>query len=107
MLITHRGLSARPAADLELLAAGDPLRIDLLPRTDALESLWSGSARSRRRNCDGPGRCMPKRFAQRFCELLAPSRRCASNRHENCVRSRTSCTLAHHTQRHEGYRTGE
>ena len=78
MLLTHRGLSG-PAL-LQVSSYWQParepsLQLDLLPGTDALEWLQERqreqpAAELRTVLAD----VLPKRFAQRFCELLAPSR---------------------------------
>ncbi|MGQ0697829.1 MAG: NAD(P)/FAD-dependent oxidoreductase [Panacagrimonas sp.] len=76
MLITHRGLSGPALLQISnYWQAGEPLRIDLMPQADALSFLLE-------RQREQPAielrtaltEVLPKRFAQRFCELLAPSR---------------------------------
>jgi predicted Rossmann fold flavoprotein len=76
MLVTHRGLSG-PAL-LQISNYWQPtekVRIDLLPGRDALELLVeSQRERPRTELVTVLAEQMPKRFAQRFCELLAPSK---------------------------------
>jgi predicted Rossmann fold flavoprotein len=76
MLITHRGLSGPAILQISSYwQPGDPLQIDLLPRVDALEFLLAGQR-------DRPAaelrtwltERLPKRFAQRFCEIHADER---------------------------------
>ena len=74
MLITHRGVSG--PAILQISSywhPGDRLQLDLLPGADALQTL-------RRLQAQRPaaelktllGELLPKRFAQRFCEVWLP-----------------------------------
>jgi predicted Rossmann fold flavoprotein len=76
MLVTHRGLSG-PAL-LQISNYWQPtekVRIDLLPGRDALELLVeSQRERPRTELVTVLAEQVPKRFAQRFCELLAPSK---------------------------------
>ena len=75
MLLTHRGLSGPALLQISnYWQPGEPLRINLLPGHEALEFL-------RERQAAQPdaelrtvlGSELPKRFAQQFCEVMAPS----------------------------------
>ena len=75
MLLTHRGLSGPALLQISnYWQPGEPLHIDLLPGHEALEFL-------RERQAAQPdaelrtvlGSELPKRFAQQFCEVMAPS----------------------------------
>ena len=74
ILVTHRGLSGPAVLQISSYwTRGDALDIDLLPGLDAYELL------SERRETSAElatllGLHLPKRFAQRWCELYAPSR---------------------------------
>jgi predicted Rossmann fold flavoprotein len=76
MLVTHRGVSG--PAMLQISNYWQPtekLEIDLLPGRDALELLIEKQReRPRTELVTVLAEQMPKRFAQRFCELLAPSK---------------------------------
>lgn len=76
LLITHRGLSGPALLQISnYWQPGEPLRIDLFPQADALETLTQ--AQREQPNAELRtvlGDTLPKRFAQRFCERLAPSR---------------------------------
>ena len=76
MLITHRGLSGPALLQISnYWRPGEPLRIDLFPQSDALETLMQ--AQREQPNAELRtvlGDTLPKRFAQRFCERLAPSK---------------------------------
>jgi len=88
MLVTHRGLSGPAMLQISnywepvgaALAAKESrpralLQIDLLPGRDALELLAEAQvARPRTELVTVLAEVLPKRFAQRFCELLAPSK---------------------------------
>ncbi|MGQ0528553.1 MAG: NAD(P)/FAD-dependent oxidoreductase [Panacagrimonas sp.] len=76
MLITHRGLSGPALLQISnYWQPGAPLRLDLLPHQDALDVLTQAqghhpAAELRTVLSD----VLPKRFAQRFCDKLAPSK---------------------------------
>jgi hypothetical protein len=83
MLVTHRGLSGPALLQISNYwepgeqgrAHGALLQIDLLPGRNALELLAESQvARPRTELVTVLAEQMPKRFAQRFCELLAPSK---------------------------------
>jgi predicted Rossmann fold flavoprotein len=82
MLITHRGISGPAILQISnywepvaAKAAPTKLRIDLLPARDALELLVENQReRPRTELVTVLAEQVPKRFAQRFCELLAPSK---------------------------------
>ncbi|HUP91150.1 MAG TPA: NAD(P)/FAD-dependent oxidoreductase [Solimonas sp.] len=76
MLITHRGLSGPALLQISSYwQPGQPLRIDLLPQADAVQLLTDAQrAQPAAELRSVLGELLPKRFAQRFCELLAPSR---------------------------------
>ena len=76
MLVTHRGISGPAILQVSSYwQPGDDLRLDLLPGTDALATL-------QQLQCDRPaaelrtvlGELLPKRFAQRLCEVWLPSK---------------------------------
>ncbi|MEK6806705.1 MAG: NAD(P)/FAD-dependent oxidoreductase [Pseudomonadota bacterium] len=76
MLVTHRGLSGPALLQISnYWQPGETLRIDLLPQQDALEFL---TERQRAQPASELktvlSEALPKRFAHRFCELLAPSK---------------------------------
>ncbi|HUR41490.1 MAG TPA: NAD(P)/FAD-dependent oxidoreductase [Verrucomicrobiae bacterium] len=74
MLITHRGLSGPAILQVSnYWQPGDPLRIDLLPGRDAFEFLLDAqAARPRAELGTVLAEAWPRRFAERFVELLAP-----------------------------------
>ncbi len=76
MLITHRGISG--PAILQISSywnPGDDLRLDLLPDTNALAWLQAQqTARPASELRTVLSECLPKRFAQRFCEIWLPSK---------------------------------
>ncbi|MGQ0501216.1 MAG: NAD(P)/FAD-dependent oxidoreductase [Panacagrimonas sp.] len=76
MLITHRGLSGPALLQISSYwQAGEPLRIDLMPHADASEFLVEQQrAHPGIELRSALSEILPKRFAQRFCELLAPRR---------------------------------
>jgi hypothetical protein len=76
MLITHRGLSGPAILQISSYwQPGDPLQIDLLPRVDALEFLLTGQReRPAAELRSWLTERLPKRFAQRFCEIHADER---------------------------------
>jgi predicted Rossmann fold flavoprotein len=76
MLITHRGLSGPAILQISSYwQPGDPLQIDLLPRLDALEFLLAGQReRPAAELRSWLTERLPKRFAQRFCEIHADER---------------------------------
>jgi predicted Rossmann fold flavoprotein len=76
MLVTHRGISGPAILQVSSFwQPGDDLRLDLLPGRDALATL-------QRLQADRPaaelrtilGELLPKRFAQRLCEVWLPNR---------------------------------
>ena len=76
MLITHRGLSGPAILQISSYwQPGDPLQIDLLPGQDALEFLLAGQReRPAAELKSWLSERLPKRFAQRFCEIHADER---------------------------------
>ncbi len=76
MLITHRGLSGPAILQISSYwQPGDPLQIDLLPGQDALEFLLAGQReRPAAELRSWLTERLPKRFAQRFCEIHADER---------------------------------
>ena len=76
MLVTHRGLSGPALLQISnYWQTGETLRIDLLPYRGALEFLTERQrAQPAAELKTVLGDVLPKRFAQRFCEKLAPSR---------------------------------
>jgi predicted Rossmann fold flavoprotein len=74
MLVTHRGVSGPAILQISSYwQPGDELRLDLLPGTDALDALqrWqAGRPAAELRTV--LGEAMPKRFAQRLCEVYLP-----------------------------------
>jgi predicted Rossmann fold flavoprotein len=74
ILVTHRGLSGPAILQISSYwSRGDTLSIDLLPGGDAREIL-SGRRESGAELATLLGARLPKRFAQTWCELYAPSR---------------------------------
>jgi predicted Rossmann fold flavoprotein len=71
MLITHRGLSGPSILQISSYwQPGQPLRLDLLPEHDALEFLGEQQrARPAAELKTVLGDVLPKRFAQRLCEI--------------------------------------
>ncbi|HMB43913.1 MAG TPA: NAD(P)/FAD-dependent oxidoreductase [Luteimonas sp.] len=71
MLITHRGLSGPSILQISSYwRPGQPLRLDLLPEHDALEFLGEQQrARPAAELKTVLGDVLPKRFAQRLCEI--------------------------------------
>ncbi len=74
MLLTHRGVSGPSILQISSYwQPGDELRLDLLPGVDALETLQQ---RQRERPAAELrtilGELLPKRFAQRLCEVWLP-----------------------------------
>ncbi|HET9484943.1 MAG TPA: NAD(P)/FAD-dependent oxidoreductase [Xanthomonadales bacterium] len=76
MLITHRGVSGPAILQISSYwQPGDALRLDLLPQGDAFELLKAQRAeRPAAELRNALGELMPKRFAQRLCELGLGSR---------------------------------
>ncbi len=76
MLITHRGLSGPAILQISSYwQPGDPLQIDLLPHVDALEFVLAGQReRPAAELRTWLTERLPKRFAQRFCEIHADER---------------------------------
>lgn len=110
MLITHRGLSGPALLQVSSYwEPGQPLQIDLLPHDDAEALLLrarSGQPAAELRKV--LGEVLPRRFAQRFCELLAPSR---PMRQWRQAELRDLAKVLHHwpvtPSGTEGYRTAE
>jgi predicted Rossmann fold flavoprotein len=76
MLVTHRGISGPSILQISSYwQPGDDLRLDLLPGRDALESLqqWQHE-RPAAELKTVLGEVMPKRFAQRLCEVWLPNK---------------------------------
>jgi predicted Rossmann fold flavoprotein len=74
ILVTHRGLSGPAVLQISSYwTRGEALDIDLLPGLDAYE-LLSGRRETSAELATLLGLHLPKRFAQRWCELYAPSR---------------------------------
>lgn len=74
LLVTHRGLSGPAILQISSYwSRGETLSIDLLPGTDALELLDSKRA-SAVELSTLLGHFLPRRFAQAWCEVYAPSR---------------------------------
>ena len=76
MLVTHRGISGPAILQVSSYwQPGDDLRLDLLPGTDAFEQLRQWQAeRPAAELRTVLGEVLPKRFAQRLCEVWLPSR---------------------------------
>ena len=77
MLITHRGISGPAILQISSYwQPGDDLRLDLLPGTDALRRAAAAAGASARPRNSRPcsATLLPKRFAQRLCELWLPNR---------------------------------
>jgi predicted Rossmann fold flavoprotein len=76
LLITHRGISGPAILQISSYwQPGDDLRLDLLPGRDALESLRSWQAQRPAAELKTVlGDVLPKRFAQRLCEVWLPNR---------------------------------
>ncbi len=76
MLITHRGVSGPAILQISSYwQPGDDLRLDLLPRTDAFETLKT--LRTQRPAIElrtALTELFPRRFAERLCEVWFPSR---------------------------------
>lgn len=76
MLVTHRGVSGPAILQISSYwQPGDDLRLDLLPEHDALQTLqeWQRE-RPAAELKTVLGDAIPKRFAQRLCELWLPNR---------------------------------
>ena len=76
MLVTHRGISGPAILQVSSYwQPGDDLRLDLLPGTDAHEQLLQWQAERPAAELKTVlGEVLPKRFAQRLCEVWLPSR---------------------------------
>ncbi|MEO6263868.1 MAG: NAD(P)/FAD-dependent oxidoreductase [Luteimonas sp.] len=76
MLLTHRGISGPAILQISSYwQPGDELRLDLLPGTDALAMLQQLQAeRPAAEFKTVLGELLPKRFAQRLCELWLPNK---------------------------------
>ncbi|MBD8527847.1 NAD(P)/FAD-dependent oxidoreductase [Pseudomarimonas arenosa] len=76
MLITHRGISGPAILQISSYwQPGDQLLLDLLPGRDALQTLQDlKRARPDAELRTVLGDLLPKRFAQRLCEIWLPSR---------------------------------
>jgi predicted Rossmann fold flavoprotein len=75
MLITHRGLSGPAILQISSYwTPGEPISIDLLPGVDAAAELQKRKASGDRAELRSIlAEWLPKRFADRWCELHAPS----------------------------------
>ena len=75
MLITHRGVSGPAILQISSYwQPGDELRLDLLPGADALAVLLQLQAQRPAAELRTLlGELLPKRFAQRFCEVWLPA----------------------------------
>ncbi|SJZ55476.1 hypothetical protein SAMN02745674_00056 [Lysobacter spongiicola DSM 21749] len=110
MLITHRGVSGPAILQISSYwEPGDPLSIDLLPGRDALDVLQQWQAERPAAELKTLlGELLPKRFAQRLCEVWLPNR---PMRQYNLPRLREmAATLAAWplvASGTEGYRTAE
>jgi hypothetical protein len=76
MLITHRGVSGPSILQISSYwRPGDDLRLDLLPGADALRTLREQQAsRPAAELKTVLGDLLPRRFAQRLCEIALPNR---------------------------------
>jgi predicted Rossmann fold flavoprotein len=76
MLVTHRGISGPAILQVSSFwQPGDTLRLDLLPGSDALETLQAlQHERPAAELKTVLGELLPKRFAQRLCEHWLPNR---------------------------------
>jgi predicted Rossmann fold flavoprotein len=74
MLVTHRGISGPAILQISSYwQPGDDLRLDLLPGHDSLDALKQWQAeRPAAELRTVLGDAMPKRFAQRLCEVFLP-----------------------------------
>ena len=76
MLLTHRGVSGPSILQISSYwQPGDDLRLDLLPDHDALD--WLQSQRAQRPDAELKtvlSDALPRRFAQRLCEVWLPNR---------------------------------
>ncbi|MDQ3510508.1 MAG: NAD(P)/FAD-dependent oxidoreductase [Pseudomonadota bacterium] len=114
MLITHRGVSGPAILQISSYwQPGDQLQLDLLPGTDALQTLRQLQAQRPAAELKTLlGELLPKRFAQRFCEVWLPP-----DLHNRPVRQYNQPQLQQiaHALQHwplvasgtEGYRTAE
>ncbi|HSM10977.1 MAG TPA: NAD(P)/FAD-dependent oxidoreductase [Lysobacter sp.] len=75
MLITHRGVSGPAILQISSYwQPGEELRLDLLPGSDALATLQQLQAQRPAAELRTLlGELLPKRFAQRFCEVWLPA----------------------------------
>ena len=75
MLITHRGVSGPAILQISSYwQPGDELRLDLLPGSDALATLQQLQVQRPAAELKTLlGELLPKRFAQRFCEVWLPA----------------------------------
>ena len=76
MLITHRGISGPAILQISSFwQSGEDLRLDLLPGVDALATLQQLQAERPGAELKTVlGELLPKRFAQRLCEVWLPSK---------------------------------
>jgi len=76
MLVTHRGISGPAILQVSSYwQPGDDLRLDLLPGSDAFEQLRQWQAERPAAELKTVlGEVLPKRFAQRLCDVWLPSR---------------------------------
>jgi Predicted flavoproteins len=76
MLLTHRGVSGPSILQISSYwQPGDDLRLDLLPDRDALD--WLQSQQTQRPDAELKtvlSDALPRRFAQRLCEVWLPNR---------------------------------
>jgi predicted Rossmann fold flavoprotein len=74
ILVTHRGLSGPAVLQISSYwSRGEEVSIDLLPGADA-RTLLADKRRSGAELSNALGGLLPKRFAQVWCELFAPTR---------------------------------
>ncbi|MBA2237593.1 MAG: NAD(P)/FAD-dependent oxidoreductase [Lysobacter sp.] len=114
MLITHRGVSGPAILQISSYwQPGDPLQLDLLPGTDALDTLRQFQAQRPAAELKTLlGELLPKRFAQRYCEVwLPPGLHNRPIRQYNEPQLREIATSLQHwplvASGTEGYRTAE
>jgi predicted Rossmann fold flavoprotein len=110
MLVTHRGISGPSILQISSYwQPGDDLRLDLLPGTNALAALQRWQAQRPAAELKTVlGEVMPKRFAQRLCEVWLPNR---PMKQYNAPELRDIATLLENfplvASGTEGYRTAE
>ncbi|HUS23619.1 MAG TPA: NAD(P)/FAD-dependent oxidoreductase [Candidatus Binatia bacterium] len=76
LLVTHRGLSGPAVLQISSYwQPGERLQLDLVPHADAFAWLVARQRSAPAQELKTAlGEVLPRRFAQRFCEVLAPSR---------------------------------